>query len=729
MIATRSAPTRRSARLLRLAGDVTILFGVVTAISYLARARGTDALEAAPVAALTRLDDSLGFLLLGSAIFALSYCRARWAIVFAGGLLVLSTVTGLQGIFADANPPIHDVALVRFFLSSPNDPARMGPNVALLFSLSAGGLLLLGIPPKVTWRLPVAGICGCIVAGLASLAIAGHAISLESAYRWGSSRPMTLAVAAPFLLVGTALFFFAATRGRSRHGTLAGWVPLSIACGGLAAAVMLWHALTVDRIGFVNWIRSVIFQKKGFAELYLAELALATGVAITLLLAIAVHSARKASLRAGERRKALRALQTAQAVLERRVEERTSEIASVNEELQREIRSREELEVVLRQRAELLGDADRRKDEFLAMLGHELRNPLAALSHALDTLGIERPGSASFADTLDVMRNRLTHILRLVDDLLDVSRVTRGKIRLRKRRLDIGEVVTGVLDGMRPLAEQHGHSISVSLPRGPLRVEADDVRLEQIVSNLLSNAIKYTPRSGRIEVELERRDETALLRVRDSGVGISSEFLPRIFDSFEQENPSLDRTGGGLGVGLTLARRLAVLHGGTIEAHSEGVGRGSEFVLRLPLATGAGAREVEGPRAVEALPASASRRVLIVEDREDLRRMFELLLTRWGHEVFVARDGQRALEVCSAAAPEAALIDIGLPGMNGYDLAVRLREELSDGILLIALTGYAQPRHRRRAREAGFDHHLVKPVDIDELERLLGKASSREPVS
>lgn len=357
-------------------------------------------------------------------------------------------------------------------------------------------------------------------------------------------------------------------------------------------------------------------------------------------------------------------------------------------------------------------EADRRKDEFLAMLAHELRNPLAPIRHGLELLALE---DHAHRDNIQFMQRQVEHLVRLVDDLLDVSRIVRGKIELRKEILALAAVVQQAVDTVRPLAE--AHTLVVSLPEEPVWVEADPVRLAQIIENLLSNACKYTDKGGRIEVSVCRGAEDVAVTVKDNGIGIDRDLLPRVFDLFTQSSRTLDRSQGGLGIGLTLVRTLVEMHGGSVSAASEGPGRGSQFTVRLPLA-----RKTSIPESPAAPPAPASgRRVLVVDDNVGAARMLALLVSRLGpHEIEIAHDGLSTIEKVHGFLPDIVLLDIGLPGMDGYEVARRLRaSEQFKKTRLIALTGYGQDDDRRRSREAGFDEHVVKPVEVETLLRLL----------
>ena len=361
--------------------------------------------------------------------------------------------------------------------------------------------------------------------------------------------------------------------------------------------------------------------------------------------------------------------------------------------------------------------ANRAKDEFLAMLGHELRNPLAPMLTALQLIRLR--GDSGVERERIVIERQTRHLVRLVDDLLDVSRIARGKIDLRVERVAAAAVVAKAIEMASPLLEEREHDLHVQLPRG-LHVDGDPARLAQVMANLLTNAAKYTEKGGAIVVRGESRDGFAVLSVRDSGIGIAPEMLPRVFDMFTQERQALDRTQGGLGLGLSIVRNLVHLHRGTVEAHSDGRNRGSEFVIRLPLASGAAVDA--GPPPPSRLPARVDERrpgVLIVDDNEDAAAMLAEFVRSLGYRVRTAHDGPGALRVAAEATPHIALLDIGLPVMDGYELASRLREVYQNGLKLIAVTGYGQEADRDRSRQAGFDAHLVKPVDLDVLAALL----------
>ena len=371
-----------------------------------------------------------------------------------------------------------------------------------------------------------------------------------------------------------------------------------------------------------------------------------------------------------------------------------------------------------------LGEAVKRRDEFLAMLGHELRNPLAAICSAIDLLGEATLEDPNAVESREIIDRQSRHLGRLVDDLLDVTRINSGKIVLERQPIDLVEVVRRCLKLLEDGGRTQGHDVRFSAAPEPLIVEGDGDRLDQVVTNLLVNALKYTPPGGWIKVSVRSERGQAELRVGDSGVGLAPEMLSRIFEPFAQVDSTLDRSQGGFGIGLALVRNLVSLHGGTVEAQSRGLGHGSVFMVRFPLVCGSRRpAPSHGPRR-RRIPDLPPRHILIIEDHPDNRRTMSVLLQSWGHEVEVAEDGRDGVDRAVASPPEIALIDIGLPVLDGYEVARRIREAIGGAIFLIALTGYGQPGDRRRALEAGFDAHLVKPVNLDELERLLAGRSS-----
>jgi PAS domain S-box-containing protein len=381
-------------------------------------------------------------------------------------------------------------------------------------------------------------------------------------------------------------------------------------------------------------------------------------------------------------------------------------------QLEQSLRDRAE---VLRDRAEMLRNADRRKNEFLAMLAHELRNPLAPIQNAVEMLRL-LSADPGVSEAREVVERQLKQMVRLVEDLLDATRIAEGKLTLRRSVFDLAQAVGQAVQTVGPLYEVMGHRLSVSLPDEPLRLEADEARIVQVLVNLLNNAGKYSERSGQIELTVRRELGEVVVRVRDQGVGIDPEMLPRVFDLFAQADQNRHRSRGGLGIGLTLVRQLVELHGGSVSAHSEGAGQGSEFVVRLPCLAPAAPTV---PSQVEVPLATAGRHILIVEDNADARDMLAKLLSLLGHRVEVAANGPDGVEKALALRPQVALIDLGLPGMDGVEVVRAVRAALGDAIRLVALTGHAGEENRRRALQAGFDAHLAKPVELDDLTKLL----------
>ncbi|OAI42277.1 hypothetical protein AYO40_00090 [Planctomycetaceae bacterium SCGC AG-212-D15] len=386
----------------------------------------------------------------------------------------------------------------------------------------------------------------------------------------------------------------------------------------------------------------------------------------------------------------------------------------------------DELRTTLRRIEKVVEQGHRRRNEFLAMLAHELRNPLAPIRNALYVLA--RPGTSQgtlvkLHDMLDRQVRQLTH---LVDDLLDVTRMHGGKLELRKELVNFDVVVQRTLDFLRPLLEDRCLELIIALPEESLVLEADPTRLEQVLVNLLHNAIKYTDPGGRVWLEAAPRGDVIEVRVRDSGIGIAPEMLPDLFDLFVQMERRLYRSQGGLGIGLTLVRNLVELHGGTVQAHSSGLGQGSEFIVRLPVRQAPPApASIRSPRA-EGESMDPKHSLLVVDDNVDAADSLALLLRLEGHEVRVAHDGPSALKIAQAERPHMIFLDLGMPGMDGYQVARRLRRlpEFQQ-VLLVALTGWGQEEDQRRSREAGFDLHLVKPVEPDELKELLAHPPRR----
>jgi PAS domain S-box-containing protein len=380
-----------------------------------------------------------------------------------------------------------------------------------------------------------------------------------------------------------------------------------------------------------------------------------------------------------------------------------------------------------------LKEAARRKDEFLAVLSHELRNPLAPIRSALEIMRIQPPAEPQVRDARDVIERQLTHLVRLVDDLLDISRITRGRIELRTERVELTTVLKSALESARQAIESAGHELVVTLPDRAVMLDVDPVRMAQALLNLLNNAAKFTPKGGRIELAADSQDGDAVIVVRDSGVGIPADALDGIFEIFAQGPHSAELAHSGLGVGLALARTLVELHGGSLVARSAGPGQGSEFIVRLPQAQGSAPERRAAALTDEGAPAApkppvAPRRILVVDDNVDQAKSLGVLLQLAGHDVRIAYDAAGAIATLESFTPEVALLDIGLPGQNGYQLARRLRATPAlREMLLIAQTGWGTEEDRMRSREAGFDHHLAQPIDLGTLEGLLRRGRRLEP--
>jgi signal transduction histidine kinase len=418
-----------------------------------------------------------------------------------------------------------------------------------------------------------------------------------------------------------------------------------------------------------------------------------------------------------------RELETLNRVLQRA----NQELESANRSLQTEVTERTRVELALK-------EADRHKDEFLAMLAHELRNPLAPIHNAVALMHRAPVSDPQLVWSRDLIGRQLSHLTRLVDDLLDVSRITRGKINLNKQVLELGPLVERTVETVQPLFAERGHSLKVEIPAGVLSVLGDPTRLTQALGNVLGNAAKYTERGGEIAIRAAQSGSEIEIRVRDNGIGIPPDLMPMIFNLFTQ----LDRTSGpaqsGLGIGLALVQRLVEMHGGSVTAHSDGPGRGSEFVIRLPLYIRDGLATDEQLNTLSALEQSMTnaeettrtqRRILVADDNNDALESLATLLQLSGHEVYTAANGAIALESAEQHRPEVALLDIGMPKLDGYEVARRIRAQpWGAHITLVALTGWGQDSDRRRSQEAGFDSHLVKPLDLDKLTELLATLPS-----
>jgi PAS domain S-box-containing protein len=372
-----------------------------------------------------------------------------------------------------------------------------------------------------------------------------------------------------------------------------------------------------------------------------------------------------------------------------------------------------------------LREADRRKDEFLATLAHELRNPLAPLGNMLEIMKRANGDGGLIEQARGTMERQFGQLVRLVDDLLDVSRITRNKLELRKERVELASVVRQTVENCCPLAEGFKHEVTVTLPPEPIYLHADPVRLSQVFNNLFNNACKYTEPKGHVWLTAERQGGDVVVTVKDTGLGIPPDKLAGVFEMFTQVDRSLDRSRGGLGIGLTLVKRLVEMHGGSVAAFSEGPGRGSEFVVRLPVLTEGRTAEAPEP-AAERMPAAA-RRILVVDDNLDSAASLALLLKMTGHETHTAHDGPAAIEAAERFSPDVILLDIGLPKLNGYEVARRIREQpWGQNMVLVALTGWGQEEDRVKSKDAGFDAHMVKPVDYDTLMKLLASPAAEQ---
>jgi len=389
----------------------------------------------------------------------------------------------------------------------------------------------------------------------------------------------------------------------------------------------------------------------------------------------------------------------------------------------RDVTERSRLEKQMQNQAAELSDLHRRKDEFLAMLSHELRSPLAPIANAVQMLGLQR-GTESLVQRQSraIIERQMAQLQHLVDDLLEVSRITTGMVQLRRIPVTVSDIIEGAIETVRPLIEKRRHEFSVSLPSEPIWLHADAARLEQVVVNLLTNAAKYTDEAGHIWLTVEKEDQACVLRIRDTGVGITAELLPCIFDLFTQADRSLDRSQGGLGIGLALVQRLTELHGGSVEVQST-LKQGSEFIVRLPIVQG----EISVLPVVESGPRNVRPlRVLVVDDNVDTVLSFSMLLRASGHEVQTAHDGLAAVQAAINYRPDIVLLDIGLPGLNGYEVAKQIRQHPDlKHVVLVALTGYGQDSDRHASGQAGFTHHLVKPARFEELQKILATVAEQ----
>jgi signal transduction histidine kinase len=431
----------------------------------------------------------------------------------------------------------------------------------------------------------------------------------------------------------------------------------------------------------------------------------------------------QANQRLAEANTTLQAEKTRELEMLNRVLQRANqELEAANRSLQTEVAERARIELALK-------EADRHKDEFLAMLAHELRNPLAPIHNALQLMHRQSFTDPQLAWSRDVIRRQVAHLTRLVDDLLDVSRITRGKINLNKEVIELETLITRTVETVQPLIDERGHTLTVDVPKGMLAVLGDPIRLVQAIGNVLSNAAKYTERGGRITLAAGESDAELVIRVRDNGIGIPADLMPMLFRLFTQLDGTSGAAQSGLGIGLALVQRLVEMHGGSVTARSDGLGHGSEFVIRLPLFI---REKIESGQPIQQLSAleqsmtnadlatRTQRRILVADDNNDALESLATLLQLSGHEVYTAANGAMALESAEQHRPEVALLDIGMPKLDGYEVARRIRAQpWGQRITLVALTGWGQDSDRKRSQEAGFDSHLVKPLDLDKLTELL----------
>ncbi|TFZ08063.1 response regulator [Ramlibacter humi] len=419
-----------------------------------------------------------------------------------------------------------------------------------------------------------------------------------------------------------------------------------------------------------------------------------------------------------------RALETANRLLLGEVAERRNaeqRLSELNESLDRRVTERTS---ELQDSEARLLDAHRRKDEFLATLAHELRNPLAPVRNAVELLKRKPDDAERVLWGSNLIDRQVRLLSRLIDDLMDVSRINRGRIELRREVVALNDVLADALEAIRPLAQDSGHELAVLLPDRQLLVNADRTRLAQAFTNLLNNAVKYTDPGGRIELGVMVEREQAVVTVRDTGIGIPSDRLDEVFEMFSQVESALSRSRGGLGIGLSLTQRLVQMHGGSIKAHSEGVGRGSRFHVSLPLSIGEQLPQEESPAPAAVAPGSL--RILVADDNNDAAETLAALLSEFGNEVRQAHDGEQAVQIAAAFDPQLVLLDIGMPRLNGYEAAQRIRLQAGGAArMLVAVTGWGQPQDLQRSREAGFDHHLVKPIDPKVLPSLVESARAR----
>ena len=571
------------------------------------------------------------------------------------------------------------------FAGDPSVAGRMSPLTSLCLMVLGAALVAIGSPGRIPAQVAqIASGATLMLSWLAVLAVSFDTNRLFDVPRFPGMAALTI------LLMAVAS---AGTLELSMHDdpALAPSGRMILPAGLLASAFLV--PLALGGVQLAADLRPEINP-----EVVTAVVAFTFAAAVAAV--VWAYVARLTSLQT-ERERAL-------TLLEQRVSERTHELATSNEEL--------------RKSEDLLRDADRRKDEFLATLAHELRNPLAPIRNAIGVL--QTPGVAEIdrRESHMMIDRQVSHMVRLIDDLLDVSRITAGKLPMRKARVQLGDILSLAIETARPHLQQSHHHLTVSVPPAPVYLDGDSARLAQVFANLLHNASKYTEPGGEISLAARITESgDAEVSVRDNGIGIPPEFLPRLFEKFSQVAPALDRSQGGLGLGLSLVHGIVSLHGGQVLAQSGGPGTGSEFIVRLP-ALGAQSLPLAGvPMSTN--PA-VSRRILVVDDNEDSAESLSVLLRLQGHLVESAHDGRHALELAERFRPDVVLLDLGMPGMNGYEVCQEIRKQpWGVDLLLIAQTGWGQDQDRRRTKDAGFDGHLTKPIDHARLEQILASLS------
>jgi signal transduction histidine kinase len=670
-------PTLAAATLVAGVGTVVLagwLFDITAAKSVMAGWR-----VMVPVTAAS-------FVLIGVAVvLAARHQREHANLIAARAVALIATVLPLL-TFMEYLTGIR-TGLERWF-GIPFDPAsavdgRMSPLTSLCLLVLAISLVALTLPghrAAVTAR--IAAGASLFTSWLAMIAVAFDAERLADAPRFPGMAVMTIALVAISSWAALALSFDAEREDHTRAGSSPRTGALLVVAFVLPLLLGLLRDATIVRLG---------------PQLVTSVLVMLLAGAMAAI--IWYYGSRMAALR--------REREEAFAALEERVTARTQELAARNTEL--------------RLSEDRLRDADRRKDEFLATLAHELRNPLAPIRSAVAVL---RSGQASPDDRREaqvIIERQVAQMSRLIDDLLDVSRISAGKLPMKKTPLALTAVLNLAVATVRPHLDEARHRLSVVLPDEPLTVEADEARLAQVFANLLHNACKYTEPGGEIMLTAALPNEHEVeIAVRDNGIGIPAEFLPRLFQKFSQVAPALDRSQGGLGLGLSLVHGVVALHNGRVEARSAGPGRGSEFIVRLPLLQGVPLMKPGRVRAASTAQTLVSRRVLVVDDNADSAESLALLLRVEGHLVETAHDGNTAIELAERFQPDAILLDLGMPGMNGYEVCEYIRQRpWGHSILMVAQTGWGQAQDRARTLEAGFDTHLTKPIDPEAVQEML----------